>query len=381
MNPRLATLSAAILAFAAIASVAVAGTNAWTTSGPAISFVQSLLADPTGESSVFAGAEGPVLFNLKDDHWEKVADGTGLVFTNLNAIAVDPQDPRRIYVGVSTPRFSPSQMGGLYRSTDGGQTWVLLDVHQSDPVFSVVVDPLRQATVFATASVCSCAPPYYCHLFGPACSGRIYKSTDAGLTWTRQGNLVDVTALAIDPLVSTNVYAIAQGAVVKSVDGGTTWTSMNSGLSNCPLELVVSPANPNVLFVTTRQSSCTAAVYKSTDGGSSWKPTALTFDRVGYASSIAVDSTNEDILYLAAVGSIPDQTGAGFFRSTDGGKNWVRFDTGLPDPNVNHVAVDRDGATLHVSIHGKGVFDYTYSPPLRPRVRAVPRSPTTIPAR
>jgi len=127
--------------------------------------------------------------------------------------------------------------------------------------------------------------------------------------------------------------------------------------------------------------SCTTAIYKSTNGGSTWEPTTLTDGQVGYPSSIALDPTNEDVVYLAAVDSIPEGKGAGLFRSIDGGENWIRFDMGLPDPNVDLVAVDRDGVTLHVAIYQRGVFDYTYAPPLRARVRAVHRTPTTIPPR
>src|SRR5437667_3679877 len=202
--PRLISLPLAILAFTARAPVAVAGANVWTTSGPTTSVIESLVADPTGESSVYAGAAGPALFNFKDNHWEKVADETGLLFRNLGAVAVDPANPSTILVGVSSDigeRLPPT--GGISKSTDGGRTWVFIDVHDGDPVSSVTVDPSMKGTLYAVASVCSCLPRGC--LTGLGCSGRIYKSTDSGATWKRQGNLDDVTALAIDPLVSSTL--------------------------------------------------------------------------------------------------------------------------------------------------------------------------------
>ena len=379
-HPSLITLSTAILVFMARAPVAVAGANAWTTSGPTTGVIQSLVADPTGGSSVYAGAFGPVLFNLKADHWEKVADGTGTAFANLNAVAVDPGDPGTILAGVSSGigQILPPK-GGIYKSTDRGRTWVFIDVHDGDPVFSVAIDPLARGTAYVVASVCSCLPRGC--LTGLGCSGRIYKSTDSGLTWTRQGNLDGVTALAIDPLVSSRLYAVALGGVFKSGDGGTTWIPMNSGFSaSCGPShgLAISPTDPRVLYVTTKLF-CAAAVYKTADGGSTWKPTGLTFEHVGVTNSIAVDPINENIIYLTAGDDGVFRGGAGFFRSTDGGENWIRFDAGLPDPNTDSVAVDRDGATVHVSIFQKGVFDYSYVPPLRLPVRRIGRSPTVVP--
>ena len=376
-NPSRITLCAVILAFAGWVPFAVAGANAWTSSGPTTSVIQALIADPTGESSVYCGAVGPVLFNLKADHWEKVSDGTGSAYANLNAVSVDPGDPRTILVGVSSSVLPPK--GGIYKSTDRGRTWVFIDVHDGDPVFSVSIDPLAGGTAYVVASVCSCLPRGC--LTGLACSGRVYKSTDSGLTWTRQGNLDGVTALAIDPVASSRLYAVALGGVFKSDDGGATWIPMNSGFSDScgpSRGLAISRNDPSVLYVTTKPF-CAAAVYKTTDGGSIWRPTGLTFEHVGVTDSIAVDPTNENIVYLTAGDAGVFRGGAGFFRSTDGGENWTRFDAGLPDPNTDLVAVDRDGATVHVSIFQKGVFDYSYVPPLRPPVQRIGRSPTVVP--
>ena len=333
-NPSLITLSTAILALMARAPVAVAGANAWTTSGPTTSAIQSLVADPTGVSSVYAGAVGPVLFNFEGDHWQKVADGTGSAFTNVNAVAVDPGNAQTILVGVSSNvgDFLPPT-GGIYKSTDRGRTWGFIDVHNGDPVFLVAIDPLARGTFYAVASFCSCLPRGC--LTGLGCSGRIYKSTDSGLTWTRQGDPDGVTALAIDPLVSSTLYAVAFGGVFKSGDGGATWTPMNSGFSDScgpSRGLAISRSDPSVLYVMTRLF-CAAAVYKTTDGGSTWRSTGLTFEQVGDTKSIAVDPTNEDIVYLTSgdAGVIR----AGFFRSTDGGENWNTIQVKAADGSLN----------------------------------------------
>lgn len=370
-NRRIVGLAAAILF--SLAAAASAGDNAWTSSGPTTQFIGSLVPAPPGDPSLYAGAYGPVLYRLKDDHWKTVADGTGSPYPLVDAIAIGSSNPGEIYVGVSSGRETPPTLptGGVYRSSDEGLTWVFGDVHEGDSVSIVVADPQNEGTVYAVATACICQP-IYCYDFGPYCPGRIYKSVDSGATWKRLGSLDGVEALVAAP---SALYAVAQRTMFKSSDGGNSWTAINSGL---PLQsgpssgLAISLADPNVLYVTTTGSpDQRIAVFKTTDGGSIWRPTALTFYQVGNTTSIAVDPTNEDVVYVTAdVENVPG--GAGLFRTTDGGESWTHFDAGLPDRRIQQVAIDRDGGTIHVSIYPRGVFDYTYSPPLRSRPRKSP---------
>ncbi len=376
-NASIVMLAVAILFGRAVA--ASAGDNAWTTSGPTTQWIGSLVPAPAGDPSLYAGAYGPILFRLENGQWETVADASGTTsYQYVNSIAIEPTNPKTIYVGVSSGVPPPGvSNGGIYRSRDEGRTWVFEDVHESDPVFIVAADPLNEWTVYAVAAACTCQTVFYCHLFGPHCSNRIYESSDYGDNWTVLGNPDEVGAFVAGPLA---LYAVAKGGMFKSTDGGSSWTTINSGLplpSGIPASpaissaLAISSSDPNVLYVTTLRSA-RVAVYKTTDGGSTWRPTALTFDQVGLTTSIAVDPTNKDVVYVAATeaGAVPG--GAGLFRTTDGGKSWAHFDAGLPDRNIQHVAVDRDGTTIHVSIYPSGVFDYTYSPPLRSRPRKSP---------
>jgi len=365
--------------------VALAGVNAWTTSWPLASLAGTLAPDPSGRSSVYAGAFGPILFDLKGNDWIDIANGTGSAYPDLNAIAVDPQDSRTVYVAVSSfglppGTYVPQVRGGIYKSTDGGETWRFIDVHQTDPVISVVVDPLNEGTVYALATVCTCtATPLYCSKFGESCSASAYKSTDSGATWSRLGALAYVSALVIDPIVPSTLFVTADGGVFKSLDGGSTWTARNSGFgSHCSAlkGLTISQTNSSVLFVATGEA-CPVAAYKTTDGGSTWKPTALATAEVGDSTSIVVDPTNEKVVYLT--GRAVTEKSGGLFRSVDGGESWSHFDEGLPGrniapANIGPAVIERDGATIHVLV-GERIFDYNYVPPLRSPVRAVSGTP------
>src|SRR5262249_20627228 len=176
---------------------AAAGTNSWTTNGPNPN-VQSLVADPAGKSSVYAGAYGPILFDLKDGTWTEVADGTGSPSPNLDAIAVAPSNPSTIYVGVSSSleglHFPP---GGLYRSADGGRSWQFFQVHATDPVSAIAVDPSDENVVYAIANYCFCAGPR-CFPNG-GCLGSLYKSVDAGAKWTLLNLPLSVDDVVTDP--------------------------------------------------------------------------------------------------------------------------------------------------------------------------------------
>jgi photosystem II stability/assembly factor-like uncharacterized protein len=373
---RFLSAGAASLAFVLVVPIAVAGVNTWTTAGPESTLVQALATDLTGLSSLYAGAFG-ALFRQKNERWEKTLEES--LYPFLYAVAIDPRDGRTIYLGVSADWGFSLPSGGIYKSSDGGRTWVFIDVFQGYPVLSIVIDPSESKTIFVVASQCTCLPPGCIHAI--SCSGRVFKSLDGGLSWARQGDIQGVSAIVIDPKTPSTIYALAAGGSFRSQDGGSTWSAMNDGLSQCggaAFRLAISASDPKTLFVA-MSSLCPVALYKTTDGGMTWQPTALRSSEFGFAMEVVIDPTNADIVYLAAIPY--GQRSGGLFRSTDGGQIWSRLDEGLPSSDIYLVAVDQDGGGVHVSISRKGVYDYRFfaapvarnSPPLRSR------PPITVP--
>jgi photosystem II stability/assembly factor-like uncharacterized protein len=187
----------------------------------------------------------------------------------------------------------------------------------------------------------------------------VYKSTDGSETWgpSQDGLLstLNVNVVVVHPMDAAIVYAgtIEQG-IFRSSDGGETWQQVNQGISvlvengRRPLDiraLAIDPEHPGVLYA----GLDGGGVYKSTDGGESWQRSSSGMDPQAAIRDIVVDPTNPQILYVADLRT-------GVYRSDDGGKLWVRINERLTTRAVKALAISTDGSTLYAAIQGEGVF-------------------------
>lgn len=186
--------------------------------------------------------------------------------------------------------------------------------------------------------------------------GGLWKTEDAGITWRnlsdgffKTGSVGDIAVSEADP----NVIYVGMGehavrgvmttygdGVYKSVDGGKTWKNMGLEKTRHISDVVIHPANPDVVFVAAQGpvhgASADRGIYKSTDGGVTWKK-VLYVDETTGASSLSMDKTNPRILYAATwqhrrypwkVES--GGAGSSIWKSTDGGETWTKINEGLP---------------------------------------------------
>lgn len=134
-------------------------------------------------------------------------------------------------------------------------------------------------------------------------------------------NGVPISALAIDPLTPSTLYAATPGGVFKSTNGGASWRA--SGLSSVS-SLVIDPLTPTTLY------AGSGGVFKSTDGGANWNPTARLFAawsgwaQAGAVSTLAIDPQTPTTLYAGTLGSPIDVVGD-LYRSLDGGQSWEAY--------------------------------------------------------
>jgi photosystem II stability/assembly factor-like uncharacterized protein len=297
-------------------------------------------------------------------HWKYM----GLKETqSIARVVVNPKDPNIAYVAALGHLFGPNKDRGLYKTTDGGATWTNTKFIDEDTGFTdVVIDPSNPNTLYA-ASYQRRRVPWGFNGGGPG-SG-IWKTTDAGKTWTKfsgsglPGNPV-IGRIGIDIARShpQTIYASIEvgptggtGAGVN--DDGTLQTAEqaqrgnfgggggggNGGGRGQP---AVPPADPNK-----------SGVWRTDDGGKTWRFLSNSMDRPMYYSQIRVDPTNPEIAY---------QGGAPFFKTVDGGKTWKQVQ-GLAhsdhhaiwiDPkDHNHVMVGNDGG-LDVSYDQAETWDF-----------------------
>jgi len=252
----------------------------------------------------------------------------------VGALAVAPTAPETIYVGSGqvAARYDVASGRGMFKSTDGGKTWQPLGLTASRNIGRIWVDP-RNADVVVVAALG--------HIFGPNPERGIYRSTDGGKTWVHALAINDDTGavdLAADPTNPDLLYAAAWqmrgrpwlsyfeppagpgSAIYRSTDGGATWARLGGiGWPQGPLGrigLAVAHTPQGTRIYATVASASEGGVWRSDDGGGHWQrvnPDADTFGN-WYFSRLTVDPRNPDVVYSA---------GQSIRRSTDGGKSWT----------------------------------------------------------
>jgi hypothetical protein len=313
------------------------GMNVWTGNGPAGADIGSLAVDPTTPSTLYAGAIGSGVFKSIDGSASWNPTNTGLTNANVTTVAIDPLTPRTLYAGTA----GSLEPGDVFKSTDGAASWSatgLLAV-----VNAVAVDPHMSTTLYAAAA------------------SAVFKSTDGGTSWSTSllAGEFGFTALAVDPRTPTRLYAGATrtysspGGLFESTDAGASWTA-NPRRFYYVFALAIDPGASTTLYAVTD-----TGVLKSTDAGKSWSAS-----NVGLAGSsvqaLVLDPVTPSTLYAGTRSCFPaDCSGftGGVFKSTDAGTCWNPVSTGLPNAPVNALAIDPlTPTTLYAGTQGSGVF-------------------------
>ncbi len=244
------------------------------------------------------------------------------------AVTGVPQQPRTFYFG--------SVGGGVWKTTDGGETWTNITDGQlaTSSVGAVAVAPSDPNVIYVGMGEHPIRGVMTSHGDG------VYKSTDAGRTWRHVGldKTRHISRIRIHPTDPETLLVAAQGAaygptrdrgVYRSIDGGTTWTQVlfvneTTGAS----ELAMDPTNPRILYAAlwdhlrepwqVRSGGPGSGIHKSTDGGTTWQKAMTGLPAV--VGKIGLDvSANPDRLY-AIVEADPE---GGLYRSDDAGKTWT----------------------------------------------------------
>ena len=269
-------------------------------------------------------------------HLEGLRDGQ-----QIGQVAIDPHDPNRVFVAVEGHPFGPSEERGLYRTTDGGKTFTrVLFAGNRTGASEVQIDPQNPQIVFAGMWQRQEAPWENGSFVGG--EGGLYRSTDGGDTWTKlTGNgLPDQilqVQLTISPSNPRRIYgeiAPVHGPVglYRSDDGGDHWVHApvddtrpeeRIGGGDCPVP-AVDPRDPDTVYVASIVS------WKSTDAGKTW--TALRGSPGGDDyQNVWINPDNTKIIALAS-----DQ---GVVISQNGGESWAEW-YNQPTAQMYHATAD-----------------------------------------
>jgi photosystem II stability/assembly factor-like uncharacterized protein len=265
----------------------------------------------------------------------KSADG-GLTFKpvldkytqSIGAVAIDPLHPETVWVGTGEAwvRNSVSVGTGVYKTTDGGDSWQLMGLPESEHISRIAIHPKDTGTVL----VCALG-----HLWNANAERGVFRTTDGGKTWKKTLFVNEDTGcsdIAIDPQDPRNVYAGmwqarrtpwsftsggAGSGLYKSTDGGSTWQRVTRGLPEGILGrigLAVAPSRPSVVYAVVEAKK--TALYRSENLGESWTEMNSSINvqaRPFYFATIIVDPKDFNRVY---------KPGYDLSYSDDGGKTF-----------------------------------------------------------
>ncbi len=272
-----------------------------------------------------AAAAGGVMKSLNGGtSWEPIFDDQPV--GTIGDIAIAPSDPSIVWVGSgeANNRQSSSWGNGVYKSMDAGKTWTHMGLNDTQSIGRVVIHPSDPNIVYVAALG---------HLWGPNKERGVYKSTDGGANWTLSlfiNEDTGVSDLAIDPQSPNTLYAAAyeRRRTVFGYNGG----------------------GPS------------GGIYKTTDGGAHWTKLTKGLPQTGDIGRCAVDVSrrNPNVVY-----ALIENARGGTFRSEDKGLTWTKMSDTNPRPSYySQIRIDPNneqkiwvlGAPLYYSEDGGRTF-------------------------
>ena len=251
----------------------------------------------------------------------------------VEGMCIDPQNPSILHCAGYV--YTTISSGAYFKSTNGGTDWRAVTPTTGEGYFYAAgVDAFNSQLVFVGG-----------YTYDPSYAGRMFKSTDGGASFSECTGSVSgcVYHILCDPSVSGKLFVAADGGVYRSTDAGNTW-SVNSGYIPSPRRLAKSSANPLVLYVATYQDG----IYRSTDGGINWTSVSSGIGSVR-TTGVIIESGNSSWLFATC--------NAGIYHSTNTGNSWTASNTGLKAASVSTLAFAPSlRSRVYAGVEPDGVF-------------------------
>jgi photosystem II stability/assembly factor-like uncharacterized protein len=297
--------------------------------------VTTVTGVPSQPRTFYMGVASGGLFRTTDAgaSWVPITDGK-VPLGSTGCVAVADSDPNVIYLGTGSDgvRSNVSTGRGMYKTTDGGQTWKFIGLYNAGQIGAVRIHPTNANIVWVSA-------------MGDAFKANpergVFKTTDGGATWHKVlfvSETVGAMDVELQPSNPEVVYAwmsrlerkpwtiisgSREGGFYKSTDAGEHFTKISTGLPNELIgkaNLATTAANASRLYALV-EAKPGGGLYRSDDAGQTWtmvNSQASLIQRPFYYTTLGADQNNADTVYAGA---------EGFFKSIDGGKTFTAFRT------------------------------------------------------
>ncbi len=329
----------------------------------------------SGRISDFAVYEAnPAIFYVGTAHggvWKTTSNGAQFTpllqdrgLLSIGAVAVQQSNPNVVWVGTgeSNNRQSTSWGEGLYKSTDGGKTFAHVGLRDSKHINRIVIDPRNPDVVFVAAT----GP-----LFGSGGERGLYKTSDGGKTWKAvikgdaDTGANDVRISYTDPdVMYASMYQRRRtaccvngggpgSAIFKSTDAGETWTKLAGGLPPSPLgriSLDIYRGSSNIVYAEIEGAAAATGLYRTDDGGTSWRKVSSVNPRPLYFSQVRIDPKTPDRVY---------EGGVKMQMTIDGGRTMETSASLAIHDDIHAIWVDPNNSE-HVLIGGDGGIGVSY---------------------
>lgn len=307
--------------------------------------IRGLAVHPTNPDIVYVGVAAGGIWKTTDGGNTWVDKSGGLNLLTFGAIAIDPNNPNTIYAGTGESRWFFNNVtyegDGLYKSTNGGDTWTkITSGFGSITQFSdIEVSPHNSNILLASLGSGNWN-------LGNLSNEGVWRSSDAGATWTKTLTVTDAFDVAFHPTDNSIAYAASgdqssSGGFYRSTDAGINWIQSNTGLPSATsigrIQFSLSPSSPSIIYAIIYNTSAlsggyTTAAFKSTNGGVNWAQISsgvniagtydgsTVSDQGSYDLCVEVHPTNSNIVLFGNVE---------LSRTTDGSTiNFVRNPSG-----------------------------------------------------
>ena len=339
----------------------------WRQIGPASQGgrITDIEALPERPATVYVGtASGGVFKSVNHGTtWDAVFDREANL--SVGDVAVSRSHPNHVWVGTgeANNRNSSPWGAGVYRSTDGGRTWTLRGLEDSRHIGQVRIHPTDPNTVYVAALG---------HLFGANEERGVYKTTDGGETWAKILHIDEHTGfvdLDMDPTDPSILYAAAYqrrrrafgfngggpgSGIYKTNDAGETWEELHGGLPEGDkgrIGIDIYDRDPRIVMAIVEAEE--GGIFRSEDRGVSWTKVNDLNPRPMYYSELVIDPNDDQHVYVL---------GTYMHRSRDGGGSFTQLEFDAPGTYGIGVHVDNHALWIdpsdsdHVLLGNDGGF-------------------------